>query len=176
MEKNKRIFAKYIILAIYAALLVLIRVIFKQFGISIGYLYIPLIFLCGYWFGLAGGLISAFFSSVIFILELNIFHYFPFSDIDRALAEVEPRGCVKLIVHKGKILGASILGSHAGELIHEIVLAMKTGAGIGDISATIHAYPTLSQVHRRTVNTWYGKKLFNPATRRLVRWINRLLP
>lgn len=101
---------------------------------------------------------------------------FPFKDIDRALTEVEPRGFVKLITHKGKVLGASILGPHAGELIHEIVLAMKTGAGIGDISATIHAYPTLAQVHRRTVNTLYGKKLFSPATRRLVRWINRLLP
>ena len=101
---------------------------------------------------------------------------FPFRDIDRALAEVEPHGLVKLVTHKKKILGASILGPHAGELLHELVLAMKTGATIGDISATIHAYPTLAQVHRRTVNTFYAAKLFSPATRRLVRWINRLLP
>jgi pyruvate/2-oxoglutarate dehydrogenase complex dihydrolipoamide dehydrogenase (E3) component len=101
---------------------------------------------------------------------------FPFKDIDRALAEVEPYGLVKMVTHKGKILGASILGPHAGELLHEIVLAMKTGAGIGDISSTIHAYPTLAQIHRRTVNTYYGKKLFSPRTRALVRWINRLLP
>lgn len=101
---------------------------------------------------------------------------FPFRDIDRAITDRETAGLVKLVVHRGKILGASILGPHAGELIHEIVLAMKTGAGIADISATIHAYPTLSQVHRRTVNTWYGRKLFSPVTRRLVRWINRLLP
>jgi dihydrolipoamide dehydrogenase len=101
---------------------------------------------------------------------------FPFKDIDRALAEVEPYGLTKFVVHKGKILGASILGPHAGELVHEIVLAMKTGASIGDISATIHAYPTLAQIHRRTVNTWYGEKLFSARTRRLVRWINRLMP
>ncbi|NOZ09634.1 MAG: mercuric reductase [Gammaproteobacteria bacterium] len=101
---------------------------------------------------------------------------FEFKDVDRALAEVETAGLVKLVTHKGKILGASILGPQGGELIHEIVLAMKTGAKIGDISATIHAYPTLSQVHRRTVNTWFGKKLFSPATRRLVKWVNRLLP
>lgn len=101
---------------------------------------------------------------------------FPFRDIDRALAEVEPHGQVKLVVHKGKILGATILGPHAGELIHELVLAMKTGARIGDISATIHAYPTLAQVHRRTVNSWYARKLFSPGTRRMVRWLNRLLP
>jgi pyruvate/2-oxoglutarate dehydrogenase complex dihydrolipoamide dehydrogenase (E3) component len=101
---------------------------------------------------------------------------FPFRDIDRALAEVEPHGLVKLVTHKKKILGASILGPHAGELLHELVLAMRTGATIGDISGTIHAYPTLAQVHRRTVNTFYAAKLFSPATRRLVRWINRLLP
>lgn len=101
---------------------------------------------------------------------------FSFRDIDRAITDKETAGLAKLVVHKGKILGASILGPHAGELIHEIVLAMKTGAGIGDISATIHAYPTLAQIHRRTVNTWYGQKLFSPATRRLVKWINRLVP
>lgn len=101
---------------------------------------------------------------------------FPFQDIDRAITDKETAGMAKLVVHKGKILGASILGPHAGELIHEIVLAMKTGAGIGNISATIHAYPTLAQIHRRTVNTWYGQKLFSPASRRWVRWINRLVP
>lgn len=101
---------------------------------------------------------------------------FEFKDIDRALTEGSTQGLTKLITHKGKILGASILGPHAGELIHELVLAMQTGARIGDISATIHAYPTLAQVHRRTVNTLYGKKLFSAGTRKLVYWINRLLP
>ena len=101
---------------------------------------------------------------------------FQFKDIDRAVIEAEPHGFVKLVVHKGKILGASILGTRAGELLHEIVLAMKLGAKIADISATIHAYPTLAQVHRRAVNTWYAGKLFSPGTRRLVKWINRLLP
>ena len=101
---------------------------------------------------------------------------FPFSDIDRALTEVDTRGMVKLVTRKGRILGASILGPHAGELIHEIVLAMQTGATLGDISTTIHAYPTLAQVHRRVVNTAYTPRLFSPATRKLVKWINRLLP
>jgi pyruvate/2-oxoglutarate dehydrogenase complex dihydrolipoamide dehydrogenase (E3) component len=101
---------------------------------------------------------------------------FSFQDIDRAITDGETTGLARLVVHKGRILGASLLGAHAGELVHEIVLAMKTGAGIGEISAAIHAYPTLSQIHRRTVNTWYGRKLFSPGTRRLVRWINRLLP
>ena len=83
---------------------------------------------------------------------------FPFKDVDRALTDNETAGLVKLITHKGRILGASILGPHGGELLQEIVLAMKTGAKIGDISATIHAYPTLSQVNRRTVNTAYAPR------------------
>jgi pyruvate/2-oxoglutarate dehydrogenase complex dihydrolipoamide dehydrogenase (E3) component len=101
---------------------------------------------------------------------------FPFKDIDRALAEVEPHGLTKFITHKGRILGATILGPHAGELIHEIVLAMQSGVKISDISAAIHAYPTLAQVHRRTVNTLYGKKLFSAGTRFLVKCLNRLIP
>lgn len=101
---------------------------------------------------------------------------FPFKDIDRALTAGETGGMTKFVVHKGKLLGASILGPQAGELIHEIALAMQAGVGIGKISACIHAYPTLAQVHRRTVNAWYGQKLFSPGARRLVRWIQRLLP
>lgn len=101
---------------------------------------------------------------------------FSFKDIDRALTEVETDGFTKLITHKGRILGASILGPHAGELIHEIVLAMQTGAKISDISAAIHAYPTLAQIHRRTVNTVYAAKLFSQGTRRFVKWINWLVP
>ncbi|MFO8024506.1 dihydrolipoyl dehydrogenase family protein [Thiohalophilus sp.] len=99
---------------------------------------------------------------------------FDFKDVDRALTERETTGRVKLVTRKGKILGASILGPQAGELIHELVLAMQSGTKIGDISAAIHAYPTLAQIHRRTVNTAYAAKLFSPFTRRLVRWLQRL--
>lgn len=101
---------------------------------------------------------------------------FPFRDIDRAVVEGATLGSTKFVVRKGKILGAGILGPHAGELLHEIVLAMKSGSGIGAISAAIHAYPTLSQIHRRTANTHYSNKLFSPLSRQLVQWLNRLLP
>ena len=101
---------------------------------------------------------------------------FPFKDVDRALIESETDGIVKLVVHKGRILGASILGPHAGELLHEIVLAMKLGARIGSLSSMIHAYPTLSQALRRAVNSGYAPRLFSPAARRLVQWMQRLVP
>ena len=100
----------------------------------------------------------------------------PFKDNDRALTDIQNEGLYKLVTYKGKVLGASILGPHAGELIHEIVLAMQSGVKISDISAAIHAYPTLSQIHRRVVNTAYAPKLFSSKTRTVIKWINRLLP
>lgn len=99
---------------------------------------------------------------------------FSFKEIDRALAEGETDGFYKLVTHKGKILGASILGPHAGELLHEIVLAMQANIKIGKISAAIHAYPTLAQIHRRVVNSAYAPKLFRARTKTLVKWINRV--
>lgn len=101
---------------------------------------------------------------------------FPFKDVDRALAEGNEHGRAKLIVHRGRLVGASILGPHAGELIHEAVLAMQTRTKIGTISGMVHAYPTLSQIHRRAVNSLYSEKLFSARTRTAVRWLNRLLP
>lgn len=101
---------------------------------------------------------------------------FDFDDVDRALTEVETGGLAKLVTHQGRIIGATILGPHAGELIHEIVLAMQTGAKIGAISAAIHAYPTLAQIHRRAVNTAYAPRLFSRGTQRLVKWLQRLPP
>ncbi len=101
---------------------------------------------------------------------------FDFRDLDRALTDGATCGQVKLLARRGRVLGGSILGPQAGELIHEIALAAQTGARLRDLSATIHAYPTLSQVHRRAVNTYYAGALFNDRTRWLVKWLNRLLP
>lgn len=101
---------------------------------------------------------------------------FPFSEVDRALTEGESAGRMRLVVQRGRILGATLLGVHAGELLHEIVLAMQAGVKIGRISAAIRAYPTLAQIHRRTVNTFYARQLFSLRTRLLVRWLQRLLP
>lgn len=100
----------------------------------------------------------------------------PFGGVDRAVVEGETHGHMQLITRRGRILGATIMGPHAGELLHEIVLAMQAGIRIGKISSAVHAYPTLAQIHRRVVNTHYAKRLFSPGTRRLVRWIQRLLP
>lgn len=101
---------------------------------------------------------------------------FRFADVDRAVAEGTTAGLIKLVVHNKRILGATVLGPHGGELIHELVLAMQAGVKISHLSGAIHAYPTLAQIHRRAVNTLYADKLYAPGTRRVVRWLHRLLP
>jgi pyruvate/2-oxoglutarate dehydrogenase complex dihydrolipoamide dehydrogenase (E3) component len=101
---------------------------------------------------------------------------FDFKDVDRALAEVAPCGHAKILIRKQRILGATLIGPHAGELLHELILAMQAKIKIGQISAAVHVYPTLAQIVRRTVNTHYAKTLFSPRTRRLVAAINKLMP
>ena len=108
---------------------------------------------------------------------------FPLKDVDRAIVEREDEGFAKLLVKKGarfrgggRIVGATLVGSHAGELLHEVVLAMQAGTPIGTLSAAIHAYPTRAQVLRRTVNTHFSAALFSNRTKRVVQWINRLIP
>ena len=108
-------------------------------------------------------------------IKFDVLRY-SFSNVDRAMTDLNGTGSIKLLVSKSKLVGATIFGMHAGELIHELALAMKTGIGIGEITGTIHAYPTVSQVHRRVINTWYGKRLFSSGSKRFVRWINRILP
>jgi pyruvate/2-oxoglutarate dehydrogenase complex dihydrolipoamide dehydrogenase (E3) component len=78
---------------------------------------------------------------------------FAFDEIDRARAEGETDGLAKLVTDpKGRILGAAIVGLHAGELIAEYVLAVSKGMKAGDISAAIHAYPTLASINRRVAD------------------------
>lgn len=101
---------------------------------------------------------------------------FPFRDVDRAVCDGQPEGQVKLILARGRLIGASVLGAHGGELIHELILAMHAKVKVGGIAAAIHAYPTRSQIHRRAVNSLYAPRLYAPGTRRLVRWLNWVWP
>ena len=68
-------------------------------------------------------------------------------DLDRAIAEGEARGFVKILTARGKdrILGATIVGSHAGEIIAELVLAMKHNMGLRKIMQAVHSYPTWAE-------------------------------
>ncbi|MGI9050938.1 MAG: dihydrolipoyl dehydrogenase family protein [Rubrobacteraceae bacterium] len=85
----------------------------------------------------------------------------PFSGVDRAIADGETTGFVKIVTgKKGQILGGHIIGPDAGNLIHEVVLAMRKNIPIQTLSTTIHVYPTLAQANQRAADNYYREKLF----------------
>jgi len=101
-------------------------------------------------------------------------HRFPFADIDRARAEGEVEGFGKLVTdRKGRILGAAIVGAHAGELVAEFTLAMSQGLSAKHVSATIHAYPTLASISRRVADQRMKEGL-TPTARTWIKRIFRL--
>lgn len=77
-------------------------------------------------------------------------------DLDRAIADGTARGVVKILTVPGKdkILGVTIIGTHAGDLLAEFVLAMKHGLGLNKILQTIHTYPTLSEANKYAAGEW----------------------
>lgn len=81
---------------------------------------------------------------------------YPLSDLDRAIADEEAHGFVKVLTAPGsdRILGATIVGEHAGDLLAEFVLAMKHGLGLNKILGTIHTYPTLSEATKYAAGAW----------------------
>jgi pyruvate/2-oxoglutarate dehydrogenase complex dihydrolipoamide dehydrogenase (E3) component len=92
----------------------------------------------------------------------------PFAEVDRALADGETDGLVKLVtLSNGKILGGHIIGPDAGNLIHEVVLAMARKVPVGALSTTIHVYPTLAQANQRAADLYYREKLFGGPAQKL---------
>lgn len=98
----------------------------------------------------------------------------PFHENDRAQAEGETEGLVKVITtKKGVILGAGIAGPHAGELIHTWVLAMSRRLKIGAVATMIAPYPTLGEVSKRAAGSFYTPSLFSERTRKIVKFLSR---
>jgi len=92
-------------------------------------------------------------------------------DLDRAIADSEAHGVVKVLTVPGKdrILGVTIAGEHAGDLIAEYVLAMRQGIGLNKILGTIHIYPTLAEANKYAAGAW--KRAHAPQN--LLRWVER---
>jgi len=92
-------------------------------------------------------------------------------DLDRAIADSEAQGLVKVLTIPGKdrILGVTIVGSHAGDLIAEFVMAMKHGLGLNKILGTIHIYPTMAESNKYVAGVW--KRQHKPEA--LLRWVER---
>ena len=99
----------------------------------------------------------------------------PFTENDRAQAERATEGLVKAVTtRRGRILGAGIVGSHAGELLHSWVLAISQRLKIGAMASMIAPYPTMGEANKRAAGTFYTPSLFSDRTRRVVRLLSRL--
>ena len=99
----------------------------------------------------------------------------PFAENDRSQAERATEGFIKAVVAKGgRIVGATIVGRHAGELILPWVLAVKKKLTVGDMATIIAPYPTLSEVSKRVAGSWYTPRLFSARTRRIVSLMQHL--
>ena len=96
---------------------------------------------------------------------------FGIDDLDRAIADSEAHGFVKVLTVPGKdrILGVTIVGTHAGDLLAEYVLAMKHGLGLNKVLGTIHTYPTLAEANKYAAGEW--KRAHAPQ--RLLAWVQK---
>ena len=103
---------------------------------------------------------------------------FKLDEVDRAILDGEDEGFARVHIQKGtdKILGATIVAAHAGDMIGEFSVAMKAGAGAKTIAGTIHPYPTQAEVNKKVVNLW-RKAHFTQATKnrliKLFAWMRR---
>lgn len=101
-------------------------------------------------------------------VEVEVTRYM-LDDLDRAIVDNETTGMVKVLTQpgKGRILGVTIVGDHAGEVLAEFVLAMRWGLGLGKILGTIHPYPTWVEANKYVAGAW--KKAHAPE--RLLGWV-----
>ncbi|MEO5722627.1 MAG: FAD-dependent oxidoreductase [Chthoniobacterales bacterium] len=106
-------------------------------------------------------------------IEYDLFRV-PLDELDRAIVESEETGFVKVLTKKGtdKILGVTLVGAHAGDLLHEFVLALKHDIGLGAIASTIHAYPTFAELARK-VGDKYSKTRLTPSAKKIFSWLYR---
>lgn len=104
-------------------------------------------------------------------------HRVAFQHNDRAQTEGKTTGQIKLMVVKGRPVGASILGPQAGELIGFWALAISARLKLSAIAGTVLPYPTLGEISKRAASAYFSPKLFDsPALKRVVRLVQRLIP
>lgn len=108
-------------------------------------------------------------------IEMDTFTY-NLDEVDRAILDGEEEGLARVHVKKGtdRILGATIVAAHAGDLISELTLAMKAGLGLSAIAGTIHPYPTQAEVLKKVANAW-RKTTLTPTKRTLLRKLFALM-
>jgi len=98
-----------------------------------------------------------------------------FADNDRALAEGEAIGKIKILLDgKDRLLGCQIIGAHAGELIHEWIVAQNGGVKLSTMAGTVHIYPTLSEISKRVSGRVFADKLFSNRTKSILKFLFNL--
>lgn len=108
--------------------------------------------------------------------KINIQRW-PLVENDRAQAERATTGLVKVITtRRGKVLGAGIVGRHAGDLLQPWILAITQGIKIGAFTAMVIPYPTLGEANKRAAQAFYAPKLLNSRLPAIARWLSRLGP
>ncbi len=106
--------------------------------------------------------------------KINVLRW-PYMENDRAQAERETEGFLKVITNRsGKILGASMVGAHAGELIQMWSLAMQKKIGIKHMASFVSPYPTLAEINKRAAINYFVPKLTSPLVKRIVGWLKKL--
>ena len=105
-------------------------------------------------------------------IEVETFTY-KLDEVDRAILDGEDEGFARVHVKKGtdQLLGATIVASHAGDMISEFTVLMKSGKGLSTICGTIHPYPTQAEVMRKAGDA-YNRTRLTPTVKKLfARWL-----
>jgi pyruvate/2-oxoglutarate dehydrogenase complex dihydrolipoamide dehydrogenase (E3) component len=98
----------------------------------------------------------------------------PYCENDRAQAERMTAGHAKVVTNaRGRILGATIVGAHAGELIAPWALAIGQGLNIRAVAEMVVPYPTFGEINKRAAMTFFASAAINPTVRRVVQWLRR---
>jgi pyruvate/2-oxoglutarate dehydrogenase complex dihydrolipoamide dehydrogenase (E3) component len=97
----------------------------------------------------------------------------PLREVDRAVLDGETEGFLRVHLKKGsdRILGATLVAEHAGDLLAEIALAMTGGLGLGTIAGVVHPYPTQAEVIRKAADAWNRTRLTPTVKRLFARWL-----
>jgi pyruvate/2-oxoglutarate dehydrogenase complex dihydrolipoamide dehydrogenase (E3) component len=107
-------------------------------------------------------------------LEVVRFHY---SHNDRAIAERKSKGFIKVMVVKGRPVGASIVGYQAGELINLWALALANKMKMSQIAAMVAPYPTIGEINKRAAGAYFSPRLFESVlVKRVVGFVQRFVP